>query len=42
MSAVPTDPDDVPDPMPEDLQRTDESDDAFEQADPMEGDAPTG
>lgn len=32
----------VPDPMPDDLQRTPAADEAFEEADPMEGDAPTG
>jgi hypothetical protein len=47
MSDTPTDPDDVHDPqdrdpMPEDLQRNEESDEVFEEADPMEGDAPTG
>jgi hypothetical protein len=36
------DPEDIPDPMPEDLQRTKRSDEAFDDAEPMEGEAPTG
>jgi hypothetical protein len=44
---IPTDPEgpdppDVPDPMPDDLKRTPEADEAFEDAEPMEGEAPTG
>ena len=46
-SSVPVDPEgpdppNVPDPMPDDLQRTKEADKAFEEAEPMEGEAPTG
>lgn len=36
------DPDGVPDPMPDDLASTPEADEAFADADPMEGEAPTG
>jgi len=32
----------IPDPMPDDLKRTPEGDKAFEDAEPMEGEAPTG
>lgn len=32
----------IPDPMPEELRDTDEADEAFEDVDPMHGDAPTG
>jgi hypothetical protein len=36
------DPPGLPDPMPADLQRKPHTDAAFEDAEPMEGDAPTG
>jgi hypothetical protein len=36
------DPEDIPDPMPTDLQRTKRADDAFEESEPMEGESPTG
>jgi hypothetical protein len=36
------DPEHIPDPMPADLQRTSKADHAFEAAEPMEGEAPTG
>ena len=36
------DPEEIPDPMPDDLKRTPEADKAFEAAEPMEGEAPTG
>jgi hypothetical protein len=36
------DPANVPDPMPDELKRTQEADEAFADADPMEGEAPTG
>jgi hypothetical protein len=32
----------IPDPMPDDLQRTERADEAFEESQPMEGEAPTG
>jgi hypothetical protein len=35
-------PSEIPDPMPDDLQPTDEVDEAFDRADGTEGDAPTG
>ena len=45
--STPTDPtgpgpEDIPDPMPGDLRDSPEADAAFDEADPMEGDAPTG
>jgi hypothetical protein len=36
------DPEGIPDPMPDDLRRTRRADEAFEETEPMEGDAPTG
>jgi hypothetical protein len=36
------DPEHIPDPMPSDLQRSKQSDHAFEASEPMEGEAPTG
>ena len=39
---APDAPDAMPDAMPADLRRTPESDRAFEEAEPMEGEAPTG
>jgi hypothetical protein len=36
------DPPDIPDPMPDDLKRTEEADEAFEDSDPMAGEAPSG
>jgi hypothetical protein len=36
------DPASVPDPMPADLRDTRDADEAFEDSDPMRGDAPTG
>ena len=36
------DPPGLPDPMPSELRRTPRTDDAFEEAEPMEGEAPTG
>jgi hypothetical protein len=35
-------PPDIPDPMPAPLQRTEHADAAFEESQPMEGEAPTG
>jgi hypothetical protein len=36
------DPEGIPDPMPAELRDTEPADEAFEAADPMEGDAPSG
>ena len=36
------DPAHIPDPMPDDLKRTEQADRAFEESQPMEGEAPTG
>jgi hypothetical protein len=36
------DPEHIPDPMPDDLQRTPRADKAFEESHPMDGEAPSG
>ena len=36
------DPEHIPDPMPADLQRTSRADRAFEESQPMDGEAPSG